>query len=80
MSNQPSPDKRQVGLRIDLDVCKRVEKKYSQPDDVTRSVAYIRALEDATREVQLTAEDYEEILAEARRNAAASRRKRRASK
>lgn len=68
MSNEGDIDKRQVGIRVDLDVCRKVEKKFSLPEDSTRSVAFIRALEEATRGVRLTAEDFKIIAAEAEDN------------
>ncbi len=78
MSNEPDIDKRQIGLRADLDLCRKVEKKYGRRDDESRSVAYIRALEDATRNVRLTADDYDAIAAEARANLERRMAKRRA--
>ena len=68
MSNEGDIDKRQVGIRVDLDTCRKVEKKYRQPEDSNRTIAFIRALEDATRNVRLTAEDYKLIAAEAEAN------------
>ena len=69
MSNQPDCDKRQVGLRVDLDTCRKVERKYRQPEDGNnKSLAFIRALEDATRGIRLTPEDYDIIAAESHRN------------
>ena len=61
---------------MDLDTCRKVEKKFTLPGDTAKSLAFIRALEEATREVRLTADDYETILAESRANMA----KRRASR
>lgn len=80
MSNEGDVDKRQVGLRCDLDLCRKVEKKFSRPEDESKSIAFIRALEDATRTVHLTAEDYDAIAAEARANMSRRMAKRRASK
>ena len=80
MPNQPACDKRQMGIRLDLDTCRKVEKKYGQPEDGgKKSLAYIRALEDATRGVHLDPEDWEAIAAEARANRAKAA-KRRAAK
>ncbi len=77
MSNEPNTDKRQLSLRIDLDVCKRVERKYTLPGDTGRVTAYLRALEDATREVVLTPEDYEAMREESRQNMIKRMQKRR---
>lgn len=57
-----------MSWRIDLHLCKAVEIKYLRPDDKDLGTAYIRALEDATRDVKLTAKDYQEIAEEIRRN------------
>lgn len=76
MPNEGKCDKRLIHLRVDLETCRAVEKKYSQPEDDAKSVAFIRALEDATRRVVLTSEDYELILKEQRRNETARQNKR----
>lgn len=69
MSNTPDCDKRQVGIRLEIETCRKVEKKYRQPEDGSnKSLAFIRALEDATRGVRLTPEDYDEIAREAHDN------------
>ena len=68
MSNMPDTNKRQVSTRIDIETCRKVEKTFSRPGDKSRNLAYIRALEDATRDVVLTEEDYEIILAEVKAN------------
>lgn len=80
MPNEGKCDKRLIHLRVDLETCRAVEKKYSQPEDDAKSVAFIRALEDATRRVVLTSEDYELILKEQRRNEAARQSKREAGR
>lgn len=78
MPNEGKCDKRLIHLRVDLETCRAVEKKYGQPEDDARSVAFIRALEDATRRVELTSKDYELILKEQRSNEAARKNKREA--
>ena len=70
--------KRVVCMRLELQLCKAIERKYGKPSDGNkRSLAYIRAIEDATRDVILTADDYREIAAEMERNQAARMAKRR---
>ena len=69
MANMPNVNNRMIGLRPPIELCRKVERKYLRDDDRGNSVAYIRALEDATRDVRLTTKDYSEIAAEARRNA-----------
>lgn len=68
MSNMPDPTKRQVSTRIDIETCRKVEKTFSRPGDKSKNLAYIRALEDATRDVILDEADYEIILAEVKAN------------
>lgn len=84
MSDQPDCDKRQIGIRLELDICRKVEKKYAQPEDGgKKSLAYIRALEDATRGVDLDPEDWQAIADESlanRKKLAKKLAKRRAAK
>lgn len=68
MANMGKLTKAKINLRIDLHTCRAVEKKYSMPGDNGKSLAYIRALEDATRGVILDANDYKIILAEIKSN------------
>ncbi len=69
MANMPNINNRMIGLRPSIELCRKVERKYLREDDTANSIAYIRALEDATRGVVLTTKDYEEIAAEVKRNA-----------
>jgi len=69
MANEGKVSKRVVAVRAEIELCKKVEAKYARPEDKDRTVAYIRALEDATRDVMLTVEQYEEIAKEAKENA-----------
>ena len=68
MANMGKTTKRQIAIRLDIDLCVAVEKKYSQPNDTNKVTAYIRALEDATRDVILSSRDYQIIAAEVRAN------------
>lgn len=68
MPNMGKTNKRLVSNRLDVALCHRVEKKYSRPGDPNKSLAYARALEDAARDVQLTAQDYMSIAAEIHEN------------
>lgn len=61
MANMGKTTKRQVAIRLDLHLCRAVEKKFHRADDTSDVVAYIRALEDSTRDVVLTANDYKVI-------------------
>lgn len=73
MANAPKITKRQKGLRIDLELDAKVRYGFSRPEDKDDTPAYIRALEEATRKVELPAEAYEEIAARKRANEAKRR-------
>lgn len=75
--NEGKTSKRLVCVRLELTLCKAIERKYAKEGDENKSVAYIRALEDATRKVILTAEDYRQIAEEVERNEKARIAKRR---
>ena len=68
MSNMPDITKRQVSTRIDIELCRKVEKEFSRPGDKAKSLAFVRALEEATRDIELDDEDYELIAAEIKAN------------
>lgn len=64
MANQPNINKRHITVRVSIDICRAVEKKYRQGTDANATPAFIRALEDAVRDVALTPEDYKLIAEE----------------
>lgn len=68
MANMGKTTKRLMTFRLDLHICKAVERKYRLATDTDRTTCYVRALEDATRNVALTPEDYIEIAHEIREN------------
>ena len=68
--NERKLDRRFVGATIDIEICKKVERKYRLTENDSLSTIYSRALEDATRDVLLTADDYEAIAREVRENRA----------
>lgn len=68
MANQPNVNKRHVTIRVNVETCRAVEKKFGRSDDSSASLAFIRALEDATRDVVLSADDYQRIADEVRSN------------
>lgn len=68
MANMPKVSKVQRGLRIEHELDYKVTKKYRQDSDTDVTTAYIRALEDSTRDVRLTLSDYKEIAARAEAN------------
>lgn len=61
-------DRRMVCATVDIDVCKKAERKYRMNKNDSFSAIFARALEDATRDVVLTAKDYKDIAAEIDRN------------
>lgn len=77
MGNEGKFDKRKVGLRIPLEICRAVEKTFYLPiDGENESHAFIRALEYATKDVVLTAKDLDIIKAEMERNCIERQQKR----
>ena len=68
MPNKPNVNNRQVGLRVSVELCRKVEVGFGRDGDTYKSEAFIRALEEATRDVALTVADYEAIAAEVRAN------------
>ena len=70
MTNMPNINKRQVSTLVDIETCRRVEKEFSRPGDTAKSLAFIRALEEATRFVELDADDYQQIADEVAANRA----------
>lgn len=70
MANMGKTSKRQVAIRLDLHLCRAVEKKFKRENDISDAVAYIRAIEAATRDVLLTADDYKIIADQMAKNEA----------
>lgn len=68
MANMGKTNKRQIAVRLELTVCRAVEKKFKKPGDASDVIAYIRALEEATRDVILNANDYKIIQHEIEEN------------
>lgn len=63
-------DKRMASATVDIEICKKAERKFRTSPEDSLSVIYARALEEATRDVILTPEDYEAIAEEMRANKA----------
>ena len=80
MSNEGNCDKRKINLRVSIETCEKVLKKYSQKGDDGAAVSFVRALEDATRGIELSAEVYAEISKEVQANRDKRMAKRRAAK
>lgn len=68
MPNKPNINNRQVGLRVSIELCRKVKVGFGRDSDRHESEAFIRALEEATRDVILTVADYEAVAAEVRAN------------
>ena len=77
MGNEGRFDKRKVGLRIPLEICRAVEKKFYLPIDGNKDApAFIRALEKATEDVVLDKHDLDIIGAEMEANRIERKQKR----
>lgn len=61
MSNSPAPKNVQRALRVQRDLDAKVIKRFRQDESMTVKDAYILALQYATRDVQLTADEYRKI-------------------
>lgn len=68
MPNKPSVNNRQVGLRVSVELCRKVKVGFGRDGDKHESEAFVRALEEATRDVILTVADYDAVAAEVRAN------------
>lgn len=68
MPNKPNVNNRQVGLRVSVELCRKVKVGFGRDGDKHESDAFIRALEEATRDVILTVADYDAVAAEVRAN------------
>lgn len=80
MSNEGDLGKRKVNIRIGIEVCRKVSVKYGRPEDNGDAVAFVRALEDATRGVSLKPEDYAAIAEEVQGNLESRMSKRKTGK
>ena len=76
MSGEGSLDKRHFSIRVAIETCRKAEAKYAQEGDESWRDSVIRALEDATRDYQLSPEDYRQIAAEVEANRLARSAKR----
>lgn len=68
MSNMPDVNNIQRAIRVNREIDAKVLRKFRLDEHMTVKDAYILALQYATRDIELTAEDYEKI-AEAKRQA-----------
>ena len=68
MANEGAVDKRQFSMRLPIETIKKAEHKYGQEEDVSFRESIVRAIEDATREVALTPQEYREIAEETENN------------
>lgn len=57
-------DARVVGSTIKIETAKKVLRKFLRPGETSQSLAIARALEEATRDVVLTKQDYLDIAQE----------------
>ena len=66
MANQPDIKNVQRGLRVERELDAKVLKKFRLDESMTVKDAYILALQFATKDIELTAEDNEKIAADKR--------------
>lgn len=76
--NEGALDKRQVSLRVRIELVRKTVKSFGREEDGKDvSPSIVRALEEATRDVELTPEEYREIGEEIDRNRTKREQKRR---
>lgn len=68
MPKSPDCEKRRIYPRVPVDVCRKVEKEFGRAGDADKVICFVRALEEATRDVVLDADDYQMIADEVRAN------------
>ena len=68
MSNEGDTDKRKVNLRIRIEVVRKAVRGYAHDGDQGDAPALVRALEYATQDIGLTADDYRLIADEVAEN------------
>ena len=61
MSNQPDVNNVQRSIRVPRDLDAKILKRFRVDEDMAVKDAYILALQYATRNVELSAEDYRRI-------------------
>ncbi len=76
MSNEGSLDKRIFTVRVSIETCKKAEAKFAKDGDKSWRESIVRALEEATRDYQLSPDDYREIAAEVEANRKSRKEKR----
>lgn len=64
MSNQPDVNNVQRSIRVPRDLDAKILKRFRVDEDMAVKDAYILALQYATRNVELSAEDYRRIADE----------------
>lgn len=57
-------DRRMASTTVDIEICKKVEKKFRYSPEDSLSVIYARAFEESVRDVVLSPEDYKDIAEE----------------
>lgn len=68
MASEGATDKRLFSIRMPIETIKKAERKYRKEGDESFRDSIIRALEDATRKVALTPDDYRHIAEETENN------------
>ena len=80
MSNEGDTDKRKVNLRIRIETVRKAIRGYAHDGDDGDAPALVRALDFATQDIALTAEDYRLIAEEVEANERKRMEKREAKK
>ena len=76
MANEGATDKRLFSIRMPIETVKKAERKFGKADDSSFREAIIRAVEESTRDVELSPQDYRAIARETEANLKARMAKR----
>ena len=68
MASEGATDKRLFSIRMPIETIKKAERKFAKDGDASFRDSIIRALEEATRKVELTPNDYRAIAEETENN------------
>lgn len=78
MSGEGATDKRLFSIRMPIETIKKAERKFAKDGDESFRDSIVRALEESTRSVELTPDDYRSIAEETENNLKKRLAKRRA--
>lgn len=76
MANEVAIDKRRFTMSLHIETIRKAQARYGRKDDASFRDAIVRVLEEATRDIPLTPEQYREVADETAANLKAREAKR----